>query len=62
VWFYTLKNLQFIYGRPIYDFTGMLVQIGVFESEAGIAAHGPWDGYGRPIRRLFAAAHDRMIA
>jgi steroid delta-isomerase-like uncharacterized protein len=31
VWFYTLTNLQFVYVRPIYDFTGMLVQIGVLK-------------------------------
>jgi predicted ester cyclase len=31
VWFYTLTNLQFAYVRPIYDFTGMLVQIGLLK-------------------------------
>jgi predicted ester cyclase len=33
VWFYTLTNLQFVYVRPIYDFTGMLVQIGVLKAK-----------------------------
>ena len=31
VWFYTLTDLQFTYVRPIYDFTGMLAQIGVLK-------------------------------
>ncbi len=33
VWFYTLTNLQFAYVRPMYDFTGMLVQIGVLKTK-----------------------------
>jgi steroid delta-isomerase-like uncharacterized protein len=33
VWFYTLMNLQFVYVRPMYDFTGMLVQIGVLKAK-----------------------------
>ena len=33
VWFYTLAELQFAYVRPIYDFTGMLVQIGVLKAK-----------------------------
>jgi steroid delta-isomerase-like uncharacterized protein len=33
VWFYTLRDLQFAYVRPIYDFTGMLVQIGVLRAK-----------------------------
>jgi steroid delta-isomerase-like uncharacterized protein len=33
VWFYTLTDLQFAYVRPIYDFTGMLVQIGVLKAK-----------------------------
>jgi steroid delta-isomerase-like uncharacterized protein len=31
VWFYTLTNLEFVYVRPLYDFTGMLVQIGLLK-------------------------------
>jgi predicted ester cyclase len=33
VWFYTLTNLQFVYVRPMYDFTGMLVQIGLLKAK-----------------------------
>jgi steroid delta-isomerase-like uncharacterized protein len=33
VWFYTLTDLQFVYVRPMYDFTGMLVQIGVLKAK-----------------------------
>jgi steroid delta-isomerase-like uncharacterized protein len=33
VWFYTLTDLQFVYVRPIYDFTGMLVQIGLLKAK-----------------------------
>ncbi len=32
VWFYILTNLQFAYVRPMYDFTNMLVQIGVLKT------------------------------
>jgi steroid delta-isomerase-like uncharacterized protein len=33
VWLFTLKDRQFIRVRPIYDFTGMLVQIGLLKAK-----------------------------
>ena len=33
VWLYTVTNLKFVYVRPMYDFTGMLVQIGVLKAK-----------------------------
>jgi steroid delta-isomerase-like uncharacterized protein len=33
VWLFTVRNGQFDYVRPIYDFTGMLVQIGVLKAK-----------------------------
>jgi steroid delta-isomerase-like uncharacterized protein len=33
VWLYTVRDGRFVYVRPIYDFTGMLVQIGVLKAK-----------------------------
>ena len=33
VWLFTVRHGQFAYVRPIYDFTGMLVQIGVLKAK-----------------------------
>jgi steroid delta-isomerase-like uncharacterized protein len=33
VWLFTVRDGQFAYVRPIYDFTGMLVQIGVLKAK-----------------------------
>jgi predicted ester cyclase len=33
VWLFTVKHGQFVYARPIYDFTGMLVLIGVLKAK-----------------------------
>jgi len=33
VWLFTVANLQFTHVRPIYDFTGMLVQIGLLKAK-----------------------------
>jgi steroid delta-isomerase-like uncharacterized protein len=33
VWLFTVRQAQFDYVRPIYDFTGMLVQIGVLKAK-----------------------------
>ena len=33
VWLFTLKDGHFVRARPIYDFTGMLVQIGVLKTK-----------------------------
>jgi steroid delta-isomerase-like uncharacterized protein len=33
VWLYTIRDLQLAHVRPIYDFTGMLVQIGVLKAK-----------------------------
>jgi steroid delta-isomerase-like uncharacterized protein len=33
MWLYTLKDHQFVHVRPIYDFTGLLVQIGVMKAK-----------------------------
>jgi len=33
VWLYTLEHDAIVYSRPIYDFTGMLVQIGVLRAK-----------------------------
>jgi predicted ester cyclase len=36
VWLFTLKDNQFVYVRPIYDFTGTLVQIGVLKAKPAV--------------------------
>jgi predicted ester cyclase len=33
VWLFTIKDYQFTHVRPIYDFTGLLVQIGVLKAK-----------------------------
>jgi steroid delta-isomerase-like uncharacterized protein len=33
VWLFTIKDRQFTHVRPIYDFTGVLVQIGVLKAK-----------------------------
>lgn len=33
VFLYTIRNGQVVHGRPIYDFTGLLVQIGVLKAK-----------------------------
>ena len=33
VWLFTVKDAQFTHVRPIYDFTGVLVQIGVLKAK-----------------------------
>lgn len=33
VWLYTVEGGRFVYVRPIYDFTGMLVQLGVLKAK-----------------------------
>jgi steroid delta-isomerase-like uncharacterized protein len=33
VWLFTVKDRQFTHVRPIYDFTGVLVQIGVLKAK-----------------------------
>ena len=33
VWLFTIRHGQLVYVRPIYDFTGMLVQIGVLKAK-----------------------------
>ena len=36
VWLFTLKDHQFAHVRPIYDFTGTLVQIGVLKTKPAL--------------------------
>ena len=36
VWLFTLKDNQFVHVRPIYDYTGTLVQIGVLKAKPGV--------------------------
>jgi predicted ester cyclase len=36
VWLFTLKDRHFVHVRPIYDFTGMLVQIGVLKAKPAV--------------------------
>jgi steroid delta-isomerase-like uncharacterized protein len=33
VWLFTLRARAFVYARPIYDFTGLLVQIGLLKAK-----------------------------
>jgi predicted ester cyclase len=33
VWIFTVRDGQFVHVRPIYDFTGLLVQIGVLKAK-----------------------------
>jgi hypothetical protein len=33
VWLFTLKDRQFTHVRPIYDFTGLLVQVGLLKAK-----------------------------
>jgi predicted ester cyclase len=36
VWLFTVKDNQFVHVRPIYDFTGTLVQIGVLKAKPAV--------------------------
>ena len=36
VWLFTLKDNQFVHVRPIYDYTGTLVQIGVLKAKPAV--------------------------
>jgi hypothetical protein len=36
VWLFTLKDNQFAHVRPIYDYTGTLVQIGVLKAKPAV--------------------------
>jgi uncharacterized protein (TIGR02246 family) len=36
VWLFTVKDNQFVHVRPIYDYTGTLVQIGVLKAKPGV--------------------------
>jgi hypothetical protein len=33
VWLFTLKDRQFTHVRPIYDFTGLLIQVGLLKAK-----------------------------
>ena len=36
VWLFTVKDNQFVHVRPIYDFTGTLLQIGVLKAKPAV--------------------------
>ena len=36
VWLFRVKDNQFVYSRPIFDFTGTLIQIGVLKAKPAV--------------------------